>query len=259
MLTAVFLAGKQNTPQDDLTVRTQSANVRAAPQSTAQTTKTTRTQTTKTAASETETTAAETMESAATTAVIYDLNLADVSSLMRVQGIGEKLAIEIIAYRNALGGFTRRSQLTEIYGIGETLMENIMREFVIVGELPEPETTAPPETEMRETVPPETTAETTKTSIVTTEVPPPEPQNLNEVGREALLEIPGMTEELADRILNLREQIGEFRTVFELTLLEGIGAAFITEKLCPYLYVEGDTYFAAMTQPAQETTTGPHP
>lgn len=253
MLTAVFLAGKQNTPQDDLTVRTQSANVRAMPQNNAQTTKTAPAQTTKTAASETGTTAAETTESTAATALIRDLNQADVNALMRVQGIGEKLASEIIACRDAHGGFTRRSQLMEIYGIGETLMESIMREFEIVGELPEPETAAPPETLPPETEPPETSAETTQTSTVTTEALPPAPQNLNEIGREALLEIPGMTEALADQILDLRGQIGEFRTVFEIALLDGIGEAFITETLCPYLYVEGDTYFAAMTQPAAET------
>ena len=52
----------------------------------------------------------------------HDLNRASAADLMRVPGIGEALAAEIVAARTACGGFTSRTQLCEISGIGETLI-----------------------------------------------------------------------------------------------------------------------------------------
>ena len=231
-LIAVFLlAADISEPKDRLSVSVKPAAVRSTPTVTAVTVQTTKTTSAGTAEAVQKNT--EAVTEAVTTALIRDLNAADAASLMRVNGIGETLAAEIVAYREAHGNFERRSQLMEVPGIGETLMSQIMTEFEIDGELPE--TTA----SVTQSAP--VIAETT----ATTEKALPAPKNLNEVSREALLEIPEMPEQLADRILLLRGQIKEFHTVYELCMLEGITGQYVTEHICPYLYIENDTYLNA--------------
>lgn len=60
--------------------------------------------------------------------------------------------------------------------------------------------------------------------------------DLNTADGEALQELPGIGETLAGRILQYREQNGPFRSVWELTAVDGLGEG-TTEKLVPYLYV----------------------
>lgn len=45
----------------------------------------------------------------------FDLNTADTTQLKSIRGIGSKLSLRIIKYREALGGFRSLNQLSEIY------------------------------------------------------------------------------------------------------------------------------------------------
>lgn len=45
----------------------------------------------------------------------FDLNLADTTTLMQIRGVGLKTALNIIKYRDKLGGFTSLDQLNEVY------------------------------------------------------------------------------------------------------------------------------------------------
>jgi len=60
----------------------------------------------------------------------YNLNLADTIDLESVPGIGKAMATRIIRYRTSLGGFIRRDQLYEVYGI-DSLAVFAMNEFFI--------------------------------------------------------------------------------------------------------------------------------
>jgi DNA uptake protein ComE-like DNA-binding protein len=51
-----------------------------------------------------------------------DLNTADSNSLMLAPGIGQKLAGRVIKYRDRLGGFVSIGQLSEVYGITDSLL-----------------------------------------------------------------------------------------------------------------------------------------
>ena len=53
------------------------------------------------------------------TTSMINLNTATKEDLMRIDGIGEKTAQKIIAYREQIGGFSNLEQLMEIEGIGE--------------------------------------------------------------------------------------------------------------------------------------------
>jgi len=48
-----------------------------------------------------------------------DLNSCDSTTLVRLTGIGPVLSARIIKYRKLLGGFARKSQLKEVYGLPE--------------------------------------------------------------------------------------------------------------------------------------------
>lgn len=54
-----------------------------------------------------------------------NINTADLATLMRLPGIGEKLAQRIIDYRNTHGSFKDSTELKKVYGINEKLFDAI--------------------------------------------------------------------------------------------------------------------------------------
>ncbi len=61
--------------------------------------------------------------------VPIELNGADSSALTTAQGIGPVYASRIIKYRNLLGGFYKKEQLLEVYGIDEEVYNNIAKQL----------------------------------------------------------------------------------------------------------------------------------
>lgn len=59
------------------------------------------------------------------TPIIVELNSADSAKLTRINGIGPSFAIRIMRYRDRLGGFYRKEQLKEIFGIDSLLYLDI--------------------------------------------------------------------------------------------------------------------------------------
>ena len=170
-----------------------------------------------------------------------NLNLADAEDLKRVSGIGDALAAAIISQRTALGGFTDRMQLCEINGVGEKLMRSIMAEFEIPDETEKPETAEPPEQVDSEPEQPDMTklpAEDSEYYIIGI-------YDANTVTREELLMLPDMTEETADAILKMREQLKGYHGIYEMSLAEGVSGEYFENVLKQYLYVEGDPYSVA--------------
>lgn len=58
---------------------------------------------------------------------LFDLNLADTSQFQQIYGIGPVLAKRIIKYRDRLGGFVRKDQLSEVYGLDSLIIAQIMK------------------------------------------------------------------------------------------------------------------------------------
>jgi len=56
---------------------------------------------------------------------IVELNKADTADLLPLKGIGPVLARRVLKYRNILGGFVRKDQLLEVYGISEEVFREI--------------------------------------------------------------------------------------------------------------------------------------
>jgi len=56
-------------------------------------------------------------------ASVINLNKADVQTLAQLNGVGEKKAQAIIAYRESNGGFKTVDELVNVKGIGEKILE----------------------------------------------------------------------------------------------------------------------------------------
>ena len=164
-----------------------------------------------------------------TTAPDRNLNTADAAALRSVNGVGELLAAEIIRLRDARGGFTRRAELLDVPGVGEVLAARIMEMFEIPDELP-PETTAPH------------TETTTRTTVTESAAPDSHPlYDINTVTRDELLTIPEMTPEMADALLDFREKIGAFQSVYELAALEQFPGSYVQHTCWDWLCAGDDT------------------
>lgn len=61
-----------------------------------------------------------------TTPQLVNINTATVEQLMTLPGIGEVLARRIVAYRDANGPFESIAQLSNVEGIGDKKLENIL-------------------------------------------------------------------------------------------------------------------------------------
>ena len=62
---------------------------------------------------------------------IVNINTADSAMFTKLRGIGPTYASRIIKYRNALTGFHSKSQLSEIYGISDSLLETFNDQLII--------------------------------------------------------------------------------------------------------------------------------
>ncbi len=59
--------------------------------------------------------------------VAFDINTADTTQLVRLRGIGTKLSLRILKFRDALGGFHSTAQYTEIFGLDSVALSELNR------------------------------------------------------------------------------------------------------------------------------------
>jgi competence protein ComEA len=60
-----------------------------------------------------------------------ELNAADSAQLTRVHGIGASFAIRIVRYRNRIGGFYKKDQLKEVYGLDSAKYTEIKDQLTV--------------------------------------------------------------------------------------------------------------------------------
>ncbi|EGC02265.1 ComEA family DNA-binding protein [Ruminococcus albus] len=178
--------------------------------------------------------------------IIYfpiDINLVTFEELTAIDGVGESTASAILGLREKLGIISNMEQLLEVSGIGESRLE-MLKGYLYVSEedyIPivseEPQTTAV--TEAPQTV---TEVMTSADVTVTSEQPvtlPTEPMrqqvNINTADKQELIEKLLISEELADKILEMREVLGgKYESYLQLIYIKDISNEFLTE-LKPYI------------------------
>ncbi|MGG7663024.1 ComEA family DNA-binding protein [Dyadobacter sp. BHUBP1] len=63
---------------------------------------------------------------------VFDINQCDTTELIRLKGIGSKLALRIVKFRDGLGGFHSLEQFNEVYGLDSVALSELRR-FAKVG------------------------------------------------------------------------------------------------------------------------------
>lgn len=133
--------------------------------------------------------------------ISFNLNTADTSQLKTIYGIGEKLSLRIIKYRESLGGFIEEEQLREVFGLDSIVTQKLLRQSFI-------------EENFR-----------------------PVKLNLNTATEEVLDKHPYLNRKEAKAIIAYRFQHGKFNGVEDLNNILLLDKKTI-EKITPYLVVD---------------------
>jgi competence protein ComEA len=131
----------------------------------------------------------------------FDLNLADTSQLKSIYGIGEKLSLRIIRYRDALGGFVSMEQVLEVYGLDTTVVNRMAKASYIREDFQ------------------------------------PRKLNINKADEKELAAHPYLRKTAARSIVAYRFQHGEFTALEDLGNIHTLDPNTI-EKIIPYLTIE---------------------
>ena len=129
----------------------------------------------------------------------FDLNTADTSTLKEIYGIGDKLSLRIIKYRDVLGGFVTMDQLKEVYGLDSLVINRLIENAGISSEFQ------------------------------------PKSININTATEKQLMIHPYLNK-LAKAIVSYRFQHGDFNTVDEIRKVGNVSDETF-QKITPYLSV----------------------
>lgn len=61
----------------------------------------------------------------------FDLNKADTAALKAIKGIGDKLSMRIVKFRDILGGFVSMDQLKDVYGLDSLVIKKLVEDTFI--------------------------------------------------------------------------------------------------------------------------------
>ncbi|MDE6774744.1 MAG: helix-hairpin-helix domain-containing protein [Ruminococcus sp.] len=174
--------------------------------------------------------------------IYIDINNADIDELIRLDGIGKVLAERIIDYRVENGGFNNIEEIMNVYGIGEGIFGSIA-DFIYVEnpiyENPPEENNydnheeyvESPENVISEEIPVE---ELTETPLTLEDIAPIE---INSADIEQLILLPYVDEEIARKIIELRESIHGFSHPYEIAYIDELSDMQAAE-IVKYVYVE---------------------
>lgn len=171
-----------------------------------------------------------------------DLNTADAQTLCLLNGIGEKLSEEIIRYRDENGKFNNIEEIMMVHGIGEKIFADV-RDFIYVTDPVYPIDES--ENDIEEILyeePPivEETEPGIEPELTLDDVTPIE---LNSADVELLTILPYIDDLIAEKIIELREEIGGFSHPYELLYIEELSREQVAE-IIEYVYVEKSEVFS---------------
>ncbi len=131
-----------------------------------------------------------------TTVVTFDINTADTTQLIRLKGIGSKLAARIVKFRDGLGGFVSEAQYSEIFGL-DSLALSELNHYAQV-----------------------------RSSV--------QKININTASPEELDRHPYLSKRQAEIIVRYREQHGAYKTAQDLLNIKILDEKLVN-KIAPYL------------------------
>ncbi len=176
-----------------------------------------------------------------------DINSVTHEQLLFIPNVGEKIAEDIINYRNSIGSFYNMENLLEIDGIGQKRLK-LLSDYLYVSEQDYREITQPVQ-ELQEITTTQTTNITTETTTTTTtietttplpsqeESPIRQSVNINAADPKTIAECLLIDIELAEQIQTLSQNLGGITNINELLLIEDMPKSLIVE-LQDYMILE---------------------
>ncbi len=131
---------------------------------------------------------------------VKDLNAATAEDLKTINGIGDKLSARIIKFRKLLGGFLSEEQLRDVYGLKPEVIERVLLTYKVL------------------------------------EKPKIEKININTASEEELAKLVYIKFELAQNIVEYRNNKGSITSFGELKQIEGFPSDKI-ERIVLYLHL----------------------
>ena len=153
--------------------------------------------------------------------IFIDINTANSDELKRINGIGDKLAAEIIRYREENGGFSNIEEIINVHGIGEKIFADI-RDHIYVADPVYPDDT----TEITNVTEDNIDENPTEYFLTLEDV---SPININTADTEILTLLPHIDEETALKIIDFRTKNGCFTNEYELLLIEGLTRSKVSD------------------------------
>lgn len=145
----------------------------------------------------------------------YDLRSVTQRELETIPGIGPKRASDIIKYQTE-HGFNSKIDLLNVKGIGKATLSKIEKYFLDFGV----------EFNLNNT-----SQKSSNNNALGTQIR----ININRAGIEELVELPGIGPSKAEKIINLRKQLGKFKEVDDILQVKGIGPKTLgkfRDKIC---------------------------
>ncbi|MBR6624152.1 MAG: helix-hairpin-helix domain-containing protein [Ruminococcus sp.] len=171
-----------------------------------------------------------------------NINTAGQEELVKLPYIGDILADEIVSYRENNGDFRNIEEIMLVSGISDGIFSHICDSIYVenpiydeeISEEPEDITEGPYEPEEITDIPVEEiteSAELTLEDVV--------PIDLNSADIETLMLLPYVSEEVAVKIIELRENIGKFSHPYEIYYAE-VMELYQIEEISEYLIIISD-------------------
>jgi DNA uptake protein ComE-like DNA-binding protein len=129
--------------------------------------------------------------------LMVEINLADTSDLIALKGIGPSYAKRIIKYRELLGGYYKKRQLLEVYGMDDERFNGFQENIIV---------------------------DTTQIRQL----------RINYASFAELLRHPYFSKEMVKSIMSEKDKHGPIKNISELMLLKGFDTETV-EKLRPYI------------------------
>lgn len=163
--------------------------------------------------------------------VYIDLSTASADELKYLDGIGDVIAKRIVEYRTAHGGFSCIDELKSVSGIGdkkfEAIKDHVYLSYTVM---------ASSESDTYLVTIAENTRETTTAAYRETADDSALLVNINTAGIGELMELDGIGEAIAKRIIDYRNEHGKFASIEEIKNVSGIGDKKY-EKIKDYICV----------------------
>lgn len=174
-----------------------------------------------------------------------NINTATEEELMTLPGVNRMVAKNIVEYRECIGGFKKIEDLALVSGVGAAKLEQIKLEICVSSRSSSSTQHSP--SPLRKDTYTEHYHYTGGPRV-----------NINTAAAAQLMSVRGLSQKIANGIVDYRKEHGPFKSIEELVKINCISSSFL-EKIRPHVFVERSRPSSATTNGGLNFMAKPHP